>query len=456
MGNNNASVLLLDDDPIVLDSLKEFLLLEGYDVTATRSLDEALAAIDSRRFEAVLSDIRLPKGSGFDLLEKVRQKGVNTAVIMFTGYGTIEDAVRAIKMGAFDYVTKPLSDDEVRLSLERALRQQRLVAENRRLREELNMSFRLDNFICRDKSMRRVIETIKMVADSNTTVLLTGESGTGKTLAARCIHHNSPRRNKAFVEVSCGALPDTLLESELFGHKKGSFSGAISNKAGKFELADGGTIFLDEISNASASLQMKLLRVLESFEFEPVGDNRTRKVDTRVILATNRDLWELVEGSEFREDLYYRVNVVNIFVAPLRERPEDIPLLARHFLDKYAGESVHPIKGFSEEVMRALTDHNWPGNVRELENVVQRAVVMCRSEHITVDDLPPALRPAKLDEPAESGDILPLEEAMARWERKIIIDTLHATGGSRKEAAECLGINRTTLYNKMKRYGIME
>jgi len=454
MVSTPANVLILDDDPIVLDSLKEFLSNEGYKVTGTRSLDEALEALSTRTFEAVLTDIRLPKGSGFDVLERVRRTNADTAVIMFTGYGTIEDAVRAIKMGAFDYVTKPLSDDEVRLALERAIQQQRLIAENRRLREELNMSFRFDNFICRDKKMRRVLDTLRTVADTNTTILITGESGTGKTLVARCVHHNSPRRDKPFVEVSCGALPDTLLESELFGHVKGSFSGAIANKVGKFEHADGGTIFLDEISNASPSLQMKLLRVLESFEFEPVGGNRTRKVDVRVILATNQDLRKLVEKKEFREDLYYRINVVTVDLAPLRERPEDIPLLARHFLDKYASESGHPIKGFSEEVMRAFAEYAWPGNVRELENVVQSAVLFCRGEYITLDDLPPQLRPAEAEPVVEEGKILPLDEAMARWERKVILEALQSTGGSRKAAAERLGINRTTLYNKMRRYGI--
>jgi DNA-binding NtrC family response regulator len=448
-------VMVLDDDPIVLKSLSEYLRLEGYKVTSAQTLREAMGYLDQRSFNIVLTDVRLPEGSGFDLLQHVKANNLAPAVIMLTGYGTIEDAVRAIKTGAFDYVTKPISDEEVKLSIERALAQQALLEENKRLREQLNMSFHLENLICRDPKMKRVLETIKVVAGTDTTVLITGESGTGKTLAARAIHANSPRASQPFVEVSCGTLPDTLLESELFGHLKGSFSGAIANKRGKFDAAHKGTLFLDEISIASPSLQMKLLRVLESFQFEPVGSNETREVDVRLILATNQDLGEMTQKNEFREDLYYRINVMNIYLPGLRERPEDIAPLAMHFLNKYRNEALHAVEGISEQAMRILQDHDYPGNVRELENIIRRAVVLCRGNQITPDDLPATLAPLE-DVAAPERETLPLKEAMRKWERKLILEGLKSTGGNRKETAKRLGINRTTLYNKMRDYQITD
>jgi len=453
--NDKVPILVLDDDPIVLKSLSEYLRLENYDVTEAESLQEGLDQLARRHFRVVLTDVRFPEGSGFDLLQHVKNLNLASAVIMLTGYGTIEDAVRAIKMGAFDYVTKPLSDEEVKLSIERALQQQELLEENRRLRQQLQMSFHLDNMVCRAPKMKRMMDMIKVVAGTDTIVLITGESGTGKTLAARAIHNNSSRADKAFIEVSCGTLPDTLLESELFGHVKGAFSGAIANKRGKFEVAHGGTLFLDEISLASPSLQMKLLRVLESFRFEPVGSNETREVDVRLILATNQDLGELVKQGKFREDLYYRVNVMNIYLPPLRERREDIPPLVMHFFNKYRNEALHPIEGVSEEAIRVLTEYDYPGNVRELENIIRRAVVLCRSAHIMPEDLPTKLAPRE-EPPIPKGKILPLKEAMRVWERRLILEGLRATGGNRKETARRLGINRTTLYNKMREHKITE
>ncbi len=449
------SVLVLDDDPIVLKSLTEYLKLEGYDVSSAETIQQGMDMLEKHDFRVVMTDVRLPEGSGFDLLKHVKALNLSAAVIMLTGYGTIEDAVRAIKMGAFDYVTKPISDEEVRLAIERALQQQKLLEENRHLREQLNMSYHLNNIVCRDPIMKRVLEMVKVVATTDTIALITGESGTGKTMVARAIHSNSPRAANPFVEVSCGTLPDTLLESELFGHVKGSFSGAVANKRGKFEAADKGTVFLDEISIASPSLQMKLLRVLESFKFEPVGSNTTKEVDVRVILATNRDLSDLVAKGEFREDLYYRVNVMNIYLPPLRERPEDVPPLAGHFLQKYRTEALHPVAGVSDETMRILCEYDWPGNVRELENVIQRAVVLCRNEQILPEDLPPKLVP-RARPVISDGNILPLKAAMSRWERRLIVEALKATGGNRKEAARRLGINRTTLYNKMREYDVTE
>ena len=409
MTTEHVSVLVLDDDPIVLKSLSEYLRIEGYHVRATQTLREAQEILAQEHFRVVLTDVRLPEGSGFDLLEHIKSSNLASSVIMITGYGTIEDAVRAIKVGAYDYVTKPISDDEVKLAIERALQQQELLEENRRLRQQLNMSFHLDNMVCRDPKMKQVLDMIKVVATTDTTALITGESGTGKTLAARAIHANSGRAGKPFIELSCGALPDTLLESELFGHVKGSFSGAIANKRGKFDAANKGTIFLDEISIASPSLQMKLLRVLESFQFEPVGSNDTRKVDVRLILASNQDLGQLVKQNKFREDLYYRINVMNIYLPPLRDRTEDIAPLAQHFLHKYKDEALHDIEGISDETMRVLTDYEWRGNVRELENVLRRAVVLCRSSHIMPEDLPSNMAPR--EEPIlPDGKIVPLKK----------------------------------------------
>ena len=455
MANANIPVMVLDDDPIVLKSLSEYLRVEGYDVSSAQSLQEGIDLLDKKEFRVVMTDVRLPEGDGFDLLHHIKTLNLASSVIMLTGFGTIEDAVKAIKMGAFDYVTKPISDEEVRLSIERALQQQELLEENRQLRHQLNMSYHLGNIICRDPKMKRVLDMIEVVAGTDTIILITGESGTGKTLIARAVHNNSPRASKPFVEVSCGTLPDTLLESELFGHVKGSFSGAVANKHGKFEAADKGTIFLDEISIASPSLQMKLLRILESYKFEPVGSNNTREVDVRVILATNQELADLVKKGTFREDLFYRINVMNIFLPPLRERTEDIAPLVQHFLNKYRNEALHPVEGISETAMRVLTEYNWPGNVRELENVIQRTVVLCRNSQIMPEDLPPKLAPQS--KPAFSdGKILPLREAMAKWERHLIIEGLRSTGGNRKEAAKKLGINRTTLYNKMREHNVTE
>ena len=455
MDNASIPVMVLDDDPIVLKSLAEYLRVEGYDVSSAQTIQEGMALLDKKDFRIVMTDVRLPEGSGFDLLRHVKTLNLSSSVIMLTGFGTIEDAVKAIKMGAFDYVTKPISDEEVRLTIERALQQQELLEENRQLRHQLNMSYHLGNIVCRDPKMKRVLDMIQVVASTDTIILITGESGTGKTLIARAVHNNSPRASKPFVEVSCGTLPDTLLESELFGHVKGSFSGAIANKHGKFEAADKGTIFLDEISIATPSLQMKLLRVLESYKFEPVGSNSTREVNVRVILATNQNLADLVKEGTFREDLYYRVNVMNIYLPPLRDRTEDIAPMVAHFLDKYRNEALHPVEGISEEAMRVLTNYDWPGNVRELENVVQRAVVLCRNAQIMPEDLPPKLVP-QVKPAIPDGKILPLREAMGTWERHLIVEGLRSTGGNRKEAAQKLGINRTTLYNKMREHTITE
>ncbi len=453
-----ARILLVDDDQIVLDSLGGLLELEGFDVTRSETIAQATSYLQGGPCDLVITDISMPHSDGFDLLRYVTANREDVLVIMVTGYGTIESAVEAMKQGAYDYLTKPIIDDDVLMAVRRALQQQQLLAENRRLKRALSDRYSFSNIVGTDQRMAKVFDLIEAVADSRSTVLITGESGTGKSLVARAVHAHSPRRGGPFVEVACGALPETLLESELFGHVRGAFTHAVMDKPGKFAAADGGTIFLDEVSTASPQLQVKLLRVLQERRFEPVGSNATKEVDVRVLLATNHDLNAEVQAGRFREDLYYRINVVNIELPPLRERLGDIPMLAEHFLAKYLAASPKRIAGFSPEAIDAMQRHYWPGNVRELENCVERAVVLCRGPVVEADDLPPAVRRG-----AEQGTPLPpagaevtLAEAMEGPEKQIIMRALEASAGNRQATADRLGINRTTLYKKMKKYGLFE
>ncbi|MCG3178341.1 MAG: Regulatory protein AtoC [Phycisphaerae bacterium] len=452
----NEHILIVDDDAIIVDSLKEFLQLEGYDADGVEDFDGALTALEKRAYQLVITDVNMPDGDGFELLRVIKQRYPEVVVIMITGYGTIESAVEAIKLGAYDYLTKPIIDDEIRLVVKRALQQQSLIRENQTLRDQLDMRYGLDNIIGHDYKMLRVFDLVESVASSNSTVLLTGESGTGKSLVARVMHHRSGRASKPFVEVSCGALPETLLESELFGHVKGSFTGAISDKKGRFVAADGGTIFLDEISSATPGLQVKLLRVLQERQLEAVGSNETINVDVRVVLATNRDLKAAVERNEFREDLYYRINVVAIDLPPLRERLGDIPLLAEHFLKKYVSQqSTKQITNISEWALKALQRYPWPGNVRELENVVERAVVLSKGPLIEMEDLPPSiLEQDDVAQPLQSRQPMSLKEALEVPERAVIRQALIASNWNRQQTAEMLKINRTTLYKKIRYYGL--
>ena len=450
---SGVRILVVDDDEIILTSLSEFLRLEGYGVETASSFQEASAHLGAGAFRVVIADVSMPDVDGFELLKMIRNRYPDTAVIMITGYGTIESAVEAIKRGAFDYLTKPIIDDEIKLTIERALKQQMLMEENRSLRNQLAERYSLGNIIGHDGKMLRVFDVIEAVADTPTTVLITGESGTGKSMVARAIHQHSNRRDKPFVEVACGALPETLLESELFGHVRGAFTGAISDKAGKFKQADGGTVFLDEISTATPALQVKLLRVLQDFDFEAVGGSKTQRVDVRCLLATNEDLDEAVRRGDFRQDLYYRVNVVVIHLPPLRQRIADIPLLAEHFLDDYCRRTERKILGFQDDAMRLLQGCAWPGNVRQLENVIERAVILTKNATLAVDDLPEEMRTAGAGAGGD-GQMLPLKRALEAPEREIILRALHTFGGSRQATAQALGINRTTLYKKMKRFSI--
>lgn len=453
-------LLILDEDRIILQSLSQFLAREGYEVRTTDSPEDAFAQLEATQFELLLADINMPGVKPNDFLRDVRRRFPHTLVLVITSYGSIEGAVEATKMGAFDYLTKPIVDDEIRVVVEKAVRQQALLFENQTLKQQLDLRFGLENVVGHDYRMLKIFDLIEAVADSRTTVLMTGESGTGKSLLARAVHHRSPRRDKPFVEVSCGSLPETLLESELFGHVKGAFTGAIADKIGRFMLADGGTLFLDEINSASPAMQVKLLRVLQERAFEAVGSGTTQTVDVRVILAANVDLAQLVAQNQFRQDLYYRINVVNIRMPSLRERLGDITLLANHFLKKFLAETGRDITGFSAGALAAMQRHTWPGNVRELENAVERAVVLCRRRQIEEEDLPETVSAAPTHQhatiPAATAGIpdapMPLAVALEEPERKIIERALLRNSYNRQLTASELDINRTTLYKKMRKY----
>jgi len=451
-----ASLLVVDDDRIILESLSEFLRMEGYETASAGTLTEALAILERQPIDLLLTDVNMAGGDGFELLHIVRKRWPETVVMMMTAYGTIESAVEAIKIGAYDYLTKPIIDDELKLGVQRALAQQMLLRENRELKRKLDLRFGLDALIGHDPRMLKTFDLIEAVADSGATLLIQGPSGTGKSLVAHVIHQRSHRASKPFVEVSCGAIPESLLESELFGHVRGAFTGAVANKEGKFKAADAGTIFLDEIATASPALQVKLLRVLQTQQFEPVGSNKTEKVDVRVIVASNVDLLQEVESGRFRQDLYYRVNVVTIDMPPLGERAADVPALAQHFLQRFTVENHRKILGFDHQAIQALCQYHWPGNVRELENVVERAIILARGLYITVEDLPQrVVSQETTDQPSYTYRPMSLKQALAEPERRILEAALRANGWNRQITAEQLGIDRTTLYKKMKRYGML-
>jgi two-component system response regulator AtoC len=451
-------VLILDEDRIILQSLAQFLGREGYDVRVSDSPSDAASQMETGLIDLLLVDVNMPGIKPTEFLRDVRRRFPQVVMIVITSYGSIEGAVEATKMGAFDYLTKPIVDDEIRVVVEKAARQQSLLFENQTLKHQLDLRFGLENIVGHDYKMLKIFDLVEAVADSRTTALISGESGTGKSLLARAIHHRSPRRDKPFVEVSCGALPETLLESELFGHVKGAFTGAIGDKPGRFLAADGGTLFLDEINSASPAMQVKLLRVLQERAFEPVGSSDTKTVDVRVLLASNVDLQQLVGEQKFRQDLYYRINVVTIRLPNLRERLGDIPLLSAHFLRKFCKESGREILGFSESAMAALQRYQWPGNVRELENAIERAVVLCRRPQVDVDDLPETLHvvesktSASMPASEVPDSAMPLELALEGPERRIIEAALKRNAWNRQATAAELDINRTTLYKKMRKY----
>jgi len=437
------TILVVDDDPGFRRLIEAILVREGYQVETAISVGEALRAGAARSFSLVVSDLKLPDGDGLEVLRWWKENSPETPVIMITAFGTVSSAVEAMKMGAIDYIGKPLtSPDELRLLVRRVLEQRRLEAEVELLRDESKQRFSCDALLTSDPKMLAVLAMVRRVAPTNATVLIIGESGTGKELIARCIHSNSLRAGRVFVPVNCAALSPTLIESELFGHEKGAFTGAVARHLGRFERAQGGTIFLDEIGELDANLQAKLLRVLQERTFERVGGTQQITADVRIIAATNRDLNKAVAEGRFREDLYYRINAFPIEIPPLRERPADIPKLARFFLEKAARSLGKPAPELSPEAESLLLGYSWPGNVRELQNVMERAAILC-DRRVGASDLP--LAATRAESP----------QTIKAIERKAIEEALRANGGNRAKAAAQLGISLRTLQYRLKEYGLV-
>jgi DNA-binding NtrC family response regulator len=458
-----ARILVVDDEEIVLRSCRKILEGGGHDVLTVLSGQGAFDLLEKEPIDIVITDMKMPGIGGIQVLEKVKEKYPDIAVIMITGYSTVQSAVQAMKLGAFDYIPKPFTPDEVLIVVEKALEKKSLIIENIYLRKELEAKYGFDNIIGSSPKMQEVYKLIRKVAPTDSTVLIRGESGTGKELIARALHFNSPRKQKPFVTVDCGVLAQELLESELFGHVKGSFTGAIVTKPGLFEVANGGSIFLDEIGDTSQNFQSKLLRVIQEREFTPVGEVKSKKLDLRFIVATNKDLEKLVEDEKFREDLFYRLNVVSIRVPLLKERKDDIPLLAYHFLKKYGQEMKKKIKSISVEAMNMLIDHTWPGNVRQLENVIERAIVMAEGDTVTTEHLPFVVRsevahpdtfiPKTSEELKEAKRRL-RESAVGNVEKSFILDALTRNDWNITKSAKEVGMLRPNFQALMRKYNI--
>ncbi len=446
----SCRILVVDDEESILHSLEGVLRDEGFEVALARSGEEALQAAEREDPDVVLLDVWLPGIDGVETLQRFRERFPDVPVLMMSGHATIETAVRATKLGAYDFIEKPLNLDRVLLDIDNALKARRLADENRYWREQWRRRYEM---VGETPAMRELREQIRIVAPTRAAVLITGENGTGKELVARAIHEQSRRRDGPFVEVNCAAIPEDLIESELFGHEKGAFTGATARRRGKFDLADGGTLFLDEIGDMSLKTQAKILRVLQEMRFERVGGTRSREVDVRVIAATNKDLEEEIRAGRFREDLYYRLNVVPIHVPPLRERVEDVPLLFDHFVRLYCAEEKREPVEVDPEVPEILKNYSWPGNVRELKNVAERMVILCRSGRITRADIPPRIR-EEAGEVPEPADGLTLREARRAFEQRFILRELERCGWKVSQAAERLGLDRSSLYKKMKELGI--
>ena len=454
-------VLVVDDEELYRRALERILGRSGCEVTSARDAGDAMGVVTARRVDLVLCDVKMPGVNGIELVRQIRDFDPDLPCIVVTGYGSAENSVEALRAGAYWYLQKPFDQanlDAVRRLVEQAIEHGRLKSENRRLQNELRMRYRFENIVGQSQTLRRVLETVEKVADSDSTVLVRGESGTGKELIARSIHFNSRRADRPFVTVNCGAIPEELLESELFGHVRGAFTNAVAHREGRFQVAHGGTIFLDEIGDMSPNLQVKLLRVLQDRTFEPVGSSKTVKVNVRVVAATHQDLEDAIRERRFREDLYYRLNVIPIEVPALRERREDLPLLIHHFLDVSSQNRSKRIDGIAPEAMGALCEYDWPGNVRELENLMERLVILTTAEEIQLEDLPPAFQQRSATCAPEVPHIPPgglaFNEVVGRFERELIRQALERTQWNKNRAAQLLGLNRTTLVEKIKKRGL--
>ncbi len=444
------TILVIDDEKNIREGLAEYLRMDGYDVLLAADGKEGAQAIERGDMDLVITDLRMPGMSGSELLRLVVSRYPSVPVIVLTGHGTVEDAVEAMRGGAYDFITKPVNLDHLSILAKRALERRELVRRNEELLEEVERQRRTSTIIGKSPAIHRIFELIRRVAPTKASVLITGESGVGKELVADAIHNLSPRSNKPLIKVHCAALAESLLESELFGHEKGSFTGAQGRKKGRFELANEGTLFLDEIGEINQNVQIKILRVLQEKRFERVGGEDTIETDVRIVAATNKDLKDEIASGTFREDLYYRLNVVNIHVPPLRERKDDIPLLAGAFLREFAEDNGKAIAGFDPKAGAALYSYSWPGNIRELRNCIESAIVMASGNLVTVDDLPPTVRVS-----AEESIIrVPPGSSLAETERILIRETLAAQAGNKSRTAEILGIGRKTLYQKIEEYGL--
>ncbi|MFA5779337.1 MAG: sigma-54 dependent transcriptional regulator [Elusimicrobiota bacterium] len=442
----NKKILIVDDEELMRITLQDSLTKEGYEVSVASDGEEGWKKFKEVYPALILSDLKMPVIDGITLLEKVKGISPETMMIMMTGYGTIESAVQAMKLGAYDYITKPFLPEDMILLVKRALEVYNLREENKFLRQKLKERTKLEGLIGKNEKMQEVYQLITTVAKTTATVLVYGETGTGKELVAEAIHNLSPRKDKPLIKVSCSALSETLLESELFGHEKGAFTDAVSRKIGRFEMADKGSLFLDDVDDIKPEVQVKLLRVLQERKFERVGGTETLQVDVHLIAAAKRDLLDLIKEGKFREDLYYRLNVIPMYMPPLRERKDDIPLLVNHFIEKYAGKNK---KEISPEALQLLIWYDWPGNIRELENVIERAITLSDKKEITPADLPPFLK-----KETPNIETKTIQKVVEESEKEHILKVLSQTKGHKKEAAKILGITPKTLWQKIKEYGI--
>jgi DNA-binding NtrC family response regulator len=444
-------ILIVDDEPDICKALEFLLKREGYSVTSANSGEDAIEKLKAESFDVVITDLKMGKVDGITVLEKAKEINHDMPVIMMTAFASIESAVEAMKKGASDYIVKPFLNEEIKLTIKKVIEQKKIINENIALKQQISQRMACRDFVANSESMLKIVETLEKVIPTKSNIMILGESGTGKGLLAELVHCNSPRRDRPFISINCSAIPEGLLESELFGYKKGAFTGAVSDKLGLIPLAHQGTLFLDEIGDMPVNLQAKLLKVLETGEVYPLGETKPKIVDVRIISATNVDIENRIKEGKFREDLYWRLNVIEIKIPPLRERKDDIEMLARHFIDKFSEEHKKNIKGIDRQALSILLEYSWPGNVRELGNVIERAVVLTDGDYITADNLPDKLKKAE-----HEMQLSTLKTYLSDYEKNLLIKLYEAHNRDKEETAKALGIDLATLYRKFKKYGIEE